>query len=167
MQTTIEPTLEIVAQAKSQLEASTARLLHLFSFVPDDKLDWSPSATSKSALRIITHVARSDRFFANVIAGTMPEVMPTVEEFFTGLHAADPAITTRESAAALLQESTAKLLGALDTVTLETIDAPCDSPVGAYPPRFWIGIANEHRITHTGQLEYLQTIWGDLDNHMG
>jgi uncharacterized damage-inducible protein DinB len=167
MQTTLEPGLEIVSQAKKQLEASTARLLKLLSFVPDEKLDWSPSATSKSALRIITHVARSDRSFTNLIAGTMPAATPTMEEFFTDLHKADPSIASRTSAVTLLQESTTQLLAALDTVTVETLEAPCDTPVGTYPTSFWIGIANEHRVTHTGQLEYLQTVWGDLDNHMG
>jgi len=126
-----------------------------------------PSATSKSALRLITHCARSDRFFTKVISGTMSDPMPTVEEFFTELHANDPAIATRTSAVDLLQESTTNLLVALSSVEDETIEAPRNSPVGVHPASFWIEIANEHRATHLGQFEYLQTIWGDLDNHFG
>lgn len=167
MQITLEPTFELVAKAKIQIQSSTERLLHLLSFVPDDKLGWSPSPTSKSTLRLLTHVSRSDRFFANVIGGTMPSAMPTVEEFFADLHKADPSVASRQDGMALLRESTTALLAAFDTVTAETVEASTSSPVGDYPTSFWIGIAKEHRITHTGQLEYLQTIWGDLDNHMG
>ncbi|RYG24140.1 DinB family protein [bacterium] len=165
MQTKLEPTLAVVAQAKTQIEGSTARLLHLLSFVPDEKLDWSPSATSKSVVRLVTHIARSDSFFANVIAGIVPEVMPTPEEFLADLHVADPSITTQKSAVAVLQESMAALVVALDGVTSKTLEAPRVSPVGTHRTWFWIGFATEHRTVHTGQLEYLQTIWGDLDNH--
>lgn len=167
MQTVLEPALEIVAQAKTQIEGSTARLLHLLSFVPDDKLAWSPSPTAKSALRLIAHCARSDRFFAKVIVGAEPDVMPTPAEFLADLHVADPTITTRESAVAGLRESSAELLRCLSGVDAQSIDAPRKSPVGVHPTRFWIGIAKEHRTVHTGQFEYLQTIWGDLDNHFG
>lgn len=167
MQTTLDPTSETVSRAKAQLEGSTKRLLHLLSFVPDDKLAWTPSASAKSSLQLIVHCARSDAFFAQVITGTVPEPIATVERFFADLHIADPSIATRDHAAALLEASTSELLAALDTLTAENLETPHPSPVGAYPPSFWLGIVAEHRTTHTGQLEYLQTIWGDLDNHMG
>jgi hypothetical protein len=33
------------------------------------------------------------------------------------------------------------------------------------PVRFWLAQGSEHMAGHAGQLQYLQTIWGDLDNH--
>jgi hypothetical protein len=165
MQQTLDPTSEAVAQARSYTERFRARLLHLLSFVPDDKLTWTPSPTAKSSLRIVAHCALTSKFLADVITGSMPESMPSAEEFLKGLHEAEEAITTREGAIALVKENTAELFKAIDTVNAANIDSTPNSPFGAIAMRFWMSHGGDQMAGHAGQLEYLQTIWGDLDNH--
>ena len=165
MQSTSDSTSEIVAQAKSQFERMSTRLLHLLAFVPDDKLTWTPSSTANSSLRLVAHCAVSNRFFADIITGNMPETMPSPEEFFKGLHAAAEKITTRESAIALAKETTAELCKAIDAVNAENIHSTPNSPFGPIAMQFWMSQGHNHMAGHIGQLEYLQTVWGDLDNH--
>jgi hypothetical protein len=163
---TIDPTSETIAQAQANLERISSRMLHLLSFVPDDKLSWAPSPTSKSALRIAAHAALVSQRFAALITESMPDPMPNPEEFFKGFLDEELTFTTRESVVNLTNEATAKLSQALGTVTTECIDSSPNSPFGPVPKRFWIGLTHDHLAGHVGQMEYLQTIWGDLDNHM-
>jgi hypothetical protein len=97
----------------------------------------------------------------------MPTNMPSVPEFFQNLYAAEETITTRESVVALLIETTAELSNAMTAVTTEKVADPTNSPFGAMPLAFWIDESVAHLNCHGHQLEYLQTIWGDLDNHSG
>ena len=166
MQQTIDPTSEIVTQAKSNVERISSRLLHLLSFVPEDKLAWTPSPTSKSVLRIAAHAALVSKRFARLITGTMPEPMPAPDEFFQEFLEEEHAFTTRESVIALVDDSTTELCHALDTVNAANIDSDTNSPFGPMPMRFWVNLSYDHMAGHVGQLEFLQTIWGDLDNHM-
>ena len=154
-------------QAKQRFEKYSARLLHLFSFVPDDKLNWAPSPTAKSSLRIVAHCGLTSAFFADLITGKMPEKMPTPDKFLQSLHDAEETISTREDAIALVKATTADLCSAIDTVNAKNIDTVADSPFGALPLRFWIDQGSAQMAGHAGQLEYLQTVWGDLDNYLG
>lgn len=167
MQTTLDPISEVVVQTKDQVERSSERLAHLLSFVPEDKLAWAPSSTARSPLRLVAHCALTSKCFADIITDRMPGSMPSPEEFFTNLHAGEETIVTRESVLALLHETTAELCDAIGTVNAGTIDSTRNSPFGPLPMRFWLEQAGTHLTVHAGQLAYLQTIWGDLDNHMG
>ena len=84
---------------------------------------------------------------------------------FPGLHEDAEKITTRESAIALVKETTAELCKAIDAVNAENIHSTPNSPFGPMAMPFWMYQGHDHMAGHTGQLEYLQTIWGDLDNH--
>ena len=167
MQQTINPISEEVTRAKSNFERFSGRILHLLSFIPDDKLTWKPSPTAKTPLNIVAHCALVSKFCADVITVNMPDSMPSPQEFLKGLHEAEEKVTTRESAIALLNETTAELSKAFDGVNVDNIDSTRNSPFGAIPIRFWISQGGEQMAGHAGQLEYLQTIWGDLDNHLG
>ena len=167
MEQTIDLTAESVAQAKSQFERINGRLLHLLTFVPDDKLTWAPSPTAKSPLQVVAHSALTSRIFAKLITGTMPEPMPAPAEFLVALVPDVDRYPTRESVIDLASETSAELCAAFASITAENIDSPVNSPFGLIPIRFWMGLGHDHMAGHVGQLEYLQTIWGDLDNHMG
>jgi hypothetical protein len=166
MQQTIESTSEAVATASARIERFSERLIHLFSYVPDDRLTWTPSPTAKSSLRIVAHCALVSRFFANIITESMPVPMPLPEEYFKSLYEAEEKIATREGAVALVTETTAELRKALETVNGRKSSSAPNSPFGPIPMAFWVDMGSEHLADHVGQLEYLQTIWGDLDNHL-
>ncbi len=165
MQQLLDPTLEVVAKAKADVRQSSARLLHLLSFVPDDKLDWSPAATSRSSIRIVAHCGVVNAMFAQVITGTLPEEFLSPKQVFAHAVAEEAKFTTREGVVSYVHETTAQLCAAMDTVTTVNIGSAPNSPFGPMPMPFWLSVAGQHALAHSGQLEYLQTIWGDLDPH--
>ena len=167
MQATLNPTSEVVAQAKAHVQAGSARLAQLFSHVEDEKLTWSPSESARSALRLVAHCAITNQFFADIISGHLPEQMPSPGEFEADLHAREAQIASREEALDLLSETTSQLCRTIEGVSEETIVSQCRSPFGTLPMAFWLQESGQHLAVHAGQLAYLQTIWGDLDNHMG
>ena len=48
------------AMAKMLADKACRRLLNTFAAVPDDKLTWSPSPTSRNALQIVAHTGFSN-----------------------------------------------------------------------------------------------------------
>lgn len=167
MQTQSKSTSDTLAAAQASLAESRDRMLRLLSFVPEDKLHWSPSPTSRSAIQILAHCGLVNSGIATVIAGKMPAEMPPPEAFFAQLRAAEAQFTDRESVVALLTSSTEDLLAVMGAVDDAAMGTSPNSPFGPMPMPFWLSLTSGHLDGHAGQLEYLQTIWGDLDPHMG
>ena len=66
---------------------------------------------------------------------------------------------------ALVEQNTVKVLDALDNVTEEMVSSTPMSPFGPIPITFWMKLPAIHMSGHACQLDYLETIWGDLENH--
>ncbi|MGO8671705.1 MAG: DinB family protein [Capsulimonadaceae bacterium] len=156
---------EAIDQAKRTVEMSKTRLLKTFAAVPDDKLTWSPSETSKSPLRIVAHSGLSNRSLAAMIRGEQRPAM-SMEEILAGREAEEKAITTREQAVALVEESVQVYLAALDTVTEERLAGTVTTPFGVIPMHGFMFMGSRHMDGHSAQIDYIQTIWGDLAFHM-
>jgi hypothetical protein len=41
-----------------------------------------------------------------------------------------------------------------------------ESPMGSLPMAVWMRLPSLHTSSHASQMDYLQTIWGDLADHM-
>ena len=71
-----------IAQTKAGVERASQALLKTFAAVPDDKLGWSPSETSRSSLWIVGHCGRANEAFARGMRGEpFPSLSP--KEFAT------------------------------------------------------------------------------------
>lgn len=158
-------TTEQIAQAKQSTQEAAQQLLTLFRFVPDDRLDWSPSETSRTALHLVSHCGMSNRAFAGILRGEMPPLPADPAEAAKFIRAAGREIATREEAVALLESSVADVLKALDEVTEDQIGTTPELPVGKLPFTVWMQVPANHMQVHIHQLGYLQTIWGDLQDH--
>ncbi len=155
-----------IGQAKKTLEMNKHRFETTFSFVPDDKLEFSPGGISKSSLEIAAHVAVSNFTFARLIRRDAPQV--TSEADIEAMLAEKTAsIKTREQALATLQESTADVYAALDAMTDESFNADLVTPFFTAPMVFWMYLPARHLDNHAAQIDYIQTIWGDAAWHMG
>ena len=55
---------------------------------------------------------------------------------------------------------------ALDALTPERIDSIVETPVVTRPMPFFMNLPGIHMGNHAAQIDYLQTIWGDMDFHM-
>lgn len=154
-----------IGQAKESAQNSSAGLLATLAFVPDDKLKWSPSDTARSALWIAGHCAQANEAFARGIRGDAMQAPSDPEEFARMVYLAGKDTASREEAVAKIESSTAGVLAALDGLTPERFASAIDFPFGQIPVPFWVTLSGLHMMGHAQQINYLQTIWGDLKDH--
>jgi hypothetical protein len=166
MDTMTAPNLsEQIAQVKRDTQMAKEQLLRTFEFVPEDKLRWSPSPMARHALWIVGHCGIANQAFATSLRGEELPLNVSPEEASAQILAAGRDISSREEAIKLVKDSTTELLQALDNVTEEMLETSPMSPFGPFPFVFWMRLPAEHIKSHSFQIDYLQTIWGDLESH--
>lgn len=150
---------DLIKSCQLRAQYAKEQFLRNFSHVPDDKLDWSPVPNAKSALQIAAHCAGYSQGFASILrSGTFPA---TTDEFLGPINARIASITTREQAVAVLEQGIEETIAALSELKPEQTDATLDTPIGPTPFIFFMTIPANHLVNHTGQIDYLQTCWGD------
>jgi hypothetical protein len=167
MSNTLSVSLETqaaVEACKKNLHMNVHRLKTTFDFVPDEKLDFKPAETCKSPVQIIAHCAVSNYNFINIIKNSFPAGDP--KELFAESKRRELALTTKEAALAALDESVTAVEAALDTVHDENIYGDIPTPFFTAPMMFWMYLPARHMDNHASQIDYIQTIWGDMDWHM-
>lgn len=143
-------------------------VLKALSFVPEDKLDWSPTPTAKSALRIAAHCAICAGNFAKMLRERKLPMGDEIPIFVDRMVAAEIAISTRAEVEALYRKNTAEILVALDTFNEEEMGLTLDSSQGWFMPMTALmNMPTFHAHLHEGQIDYLQTCWGDEEVHVG
>jgi uncharacterized damage-inducible protein DinB len=155
-----------IISAKETTQRGHDRLLNTLGATHDDKLDWSPSSTSKSALGLVSHSAEANFFFAKVIGGEEIPPVKSVEDADEKMKAAAKQLTTRDQAVHRLEESVAALMAAIDKLSSADLDKDVVLPFRTMPMNFAISIPGMHMANHASQIDYIQTIYGDAQNHM-
>jgi len=166
MQTTDRNTEETINQAKGELNRAKDRLAKDLTTTPDDKLNWSPSSTARTPIQLVAHSAMSISGMQSWFSGT-PFKWASIEEADKEWREMEKAYTTRKEVADLLEENTANYCKWLDSLTAEKLASDFTTPFGIFPMAMAITFVADHLRNHAGQLEYVQTIYGDLDWHMG
>jgi hypothetical protein len=136
--------------------------LNTFSFVPDEKLTWTPTPSAKSPIRIAAHTALYAGRFARMIAD--PSILGRVN--LAERNAAEAAITSRAEVESVFRKGTDELLAVLDSMTPEAVESILDSGFGGSMPM--IDLMNQpafHANSHAAQIDYLQTCWDDQEVH--
>lgn len=142
--------------------------LRNLSHVPKDKLAWSPTPTSKSALQIAAHTAVAAGNFAKLIRARNLPKGDDLTAFFDQATAAERALTDVDEIEGLLRKNTDDVLAALDSLTPEDIELVLDSSLGwTMPMTFLMKLPAYHVIGHTGQIDFLQTCWDDQEIYTG
>ena len=153
----------VIQLCKSRATEAMNYFLCTLSFVPEDKLRWSPAPTAKSALEIAAHCAGYSGGFAKVIsAGAFPS---TVEEFLSPIRAVISSISTVREAEEVLRKGIADTVSALDKVPTDMIEASILTPQGSTAFRFFLTIPSAHLTGHAYQIDFLQTCWDDQVVH--
>lgn len=135
----------------------SGRFLGTFTAVPEDKLDWRAAPTAKSALEIGAHVAGAHRYFLAALSGEsvphdFPGAMAWINEKASGY-------ATREDIVKCLESSRE----AVDEVYENKVNPRLFSSSDDY--QFAVRLPAFHTETHAGQIDYLQTCWGDQEMH--
>jgi hypothetical protein len=142
--------------------------LRNFSQVPDDKLDWTPTPTAKSAIRIAAHTALYAGRFAKMIHDRQLPRPENLDEWLAERNAEEKAVTDREDIERIFRAGTDEVLKALDSLSPEEIESSLDSGQGwSVPMSQLMGMPGFHAVLHTGQIDYLQTCWDDQRVYVG
>lgn len=157
---------ELVEKTKQDTERTKAQLLKTFEFVPDDKLHWSPSSSARTPLQIVSHCGAANKAFAALLRGEEVPLPSDPAEAAAVIRNGGREITTREGAIQLVEDSIAEVMHALDKVTPEMLETNPKSPFGPMPYVFWMQLPSQHMSVHAPQIDYIQTIWGDLEDHL-
>ncbi len=157
--------LELIENTKTATTRARADLRKTFEFVPEDKLMWSPSLTARTPLWMAMHCGVANAAFVAILRGE-PLPLPTDPvEAAAFIRAAGQEAESRAEALRAIEDSTAEILQALDNVTAAMLETLPASPFGPLPFTVWMQVPSIHMTGHARQLDYLQTIWGDVQDH--
>lgn len=148
---------DIRDSAKHILTEVTEALVRAMRATPDDKLRWSPGGAARSALAIFVECATSNMWFARLLRA----------EEVSGFPEADASqFPDLQSALDLMEESHRQVLEAISAVEDAGLTRELTMPWGE---RMSIAqllfLPSYHIDYHYGQVNYLQTIWGDTEMH--
>lgn len=156
-----------IQSAKAEFLQAKAGLFHALSTTPDDRLTWSPSPTARSPLHQVVHAAQSVGNIHGFLDGR-PFTVPTPEEADRGFREFERDFTRREEAVDLFERNAAAFVAFLDALEPERLGAMVTTPfgMGDVPTELAITFPAIHTRWHQAQIDYIQTIYGDLDWHM-
>lgn len=142
--------------------------LRNFKHVPDDKLNWSPTPTAKSPLRVAAHTALYAGRFASMIRNRKLPSPDNLAEWVAANEAEEIAITSREEMERIFRQGTDEVIAALDSLTPEEVEMTIVSDQGfSMPMTQLMGLPGWHATLHAGQIDYLQTCWDDQEIYLG
>ncbi|HLO98827.1 MAG TPA: DinB family protein [Fimbriimonas sp.] len=157
-----------ITLAKLTAEQGMDMFLRNFSHVPDDKLHWKVTPTAKSALHIAAHTALYNHKFAKMIREKKVPVVGNLDEWLAQQSADEEAITSRAEMERVFRAGLAEVLEALDTLTEEDVSLEIDSGQGwSMSMGFLMRLPGWHATLHLGQIDFLQTCWGDQEIYVG
>lgn len=160
--------MDLIETSKQRAVSNMEFFLRNFSHVPDDKLEWTPTPTSKSAIRIAAHTALYAGRFAQMIRDRRLPAPDNLSEWLAERDAEEVAITSREEMEKVFREGTAEVLAALDTLMPEELEMSLESGQGwSMPMKQLMGLPGWHATLHAGQIDYLQTCWDDQQIYVG
>lgn len=152
---------------KSAVDGMTM-FLRNFSHVPDDKLNWIPTPSAKSALRIAAHTALYAGRFAQMIEDRKLAQSKNLEAWLAQRNAEELAVTDRNEVERIFREGTDRVVGALESLSPGEVGMTLDSGQGwNMSMHFLMSLPGLHAFVHMGQIDYLQTCWGDQEIYVG
>lgn len=157
-----------VSYCKDRATGGMEYFLRNFSKVPDDKLTWKATPTSKSALRIAAHTALYAARFAKMISDRKVPQPENLDEWLAQRNAEEEAITSRDEIEAIFKKGTEEVVAAMNTLTPEDLELSLDSAQGwSMSMRDMLTLPGFHAIVHAGQIDFLQTCWDDQEIYVG
>jgi hypothetical protein len=150
---------------KAHLRGMTERMHRLLvndlNALPPDRSNASPGGCARGALNLVAECAMVNRFVADYLTSGEAKRLPPEQR---NAHLA--SFDTPEKALAYLDAETRHLLAVIDGLDEATLGDVSDQPLGRPMSRFAVAeLPAVHMMYHDGQLNYLQTLYGDDQNH--
>jgi hypothetical protein len=160
--------MDVITSSKQRAVRTMEQFLRNFSHVPDERLHWSPSPSAKSPLRIAAHTALYAARFAAMIRERQLISPPDLAEWLEERDKEEEAVATREEVVAIFRAGTDEVLAALDSLNEEDLLLILESDQGwTMPMTLLIDLPAFHAALHMGQIDLLQTCWGDQKVYVG
>jgi uncharacterized damage-inducible protein DinB len=128
--------------------------------VPADKLDWKPLGEARTVLGLLQECAQSPTWYMGFLDPTYKHGFTNLEE----MKQARKQWTTLEACEQATRENTAMLVEKIRAVTDEDLEKEHMMPWGAPTKTLDIISSQYWNMTyHTGQIYYIQTLYGDME----
>jgi len=148
-------------QVVKQTQRALDDVIRAVEALPEDKRDWKPADTSRSALNQLQELAVAPRYFVELIdKGQMPQF----DDHENLMKSHDTFELCRESA----REATSELCRAISEFPDERLEDEVKLPFGGGMVMSMADVLGLHawNLTyHHGQINYIQTMLGDLEMH--
>ncbi len=155
-------TKELISMLCQQGKDSLERT---FAAVPDDKISWKPAEGANSALDLFGETAQTFRMIAGLIE-SKGEAKPSREMF--AQFRAERASWTRQDALTHMETEFSRFKAGLESLTEDDLNIPVTLAMGGgmtAPMAMWIMMAYRSTISRFAQINYIQTLYGDLESH--
>jgi hypothetical protein len=159
-------TIPAVEEAKAEFLRAKDRITRGLATTPDDKINWSPSPTARTPIEIVAHAALSIDGIQGMLEGK-PFPFSGVDDLDSQSRTQEKTFTTREKVLGVLEEKSATYIEWLDRLTPEQVASTISLPFGSFPMAAAITFSADHLRGHACQIDYIQTIYGDRDWHIG
>ena len=145
---------------KDNFQQRASRLSKGLATTPDDRINWSPAPTARTPVEIVAHVASVILTFHEVMMGApFPDIQ--MDSFDAVLRQSEAQFKTRESALSLFEKNSEAYAEWLGQLAPEALEAEVQFPMGNIPILMAMDLLNDHIVNHCGQMDYIQTIYGD------
>jgi hypothetical protein len=157
-----------IESTKGNFLHAKASLIKALETTPDDRLNWSPSPTARTPIEIAAHAAGGVKDIFETLDGRTFAV-GTPEEAELLFREWEAGFKSREQVVELLEKNADEFVRWLDELTPERLETMVTMPfgMGQVPLGLAITFITMHTRYHIAQIDYVQTIYGDRDWHMG
>lgn len=156
---------ELISQAKEDFLRAKNRIIAAIESTPDEKLSWSPSSTARTPLQLVACAALGTEGMLKTFSGK-PFPYANMQEMDRESRIKEKKFTTRKDVLSFLEETSSAFLSWLESLTDSQLGSMADMPMGKIPLAAAINFPGGHIHCRACQLDYIQTIYGDLDWHM-
>ena len=134
----------------NRIRRATRQAAATLAFVPADKLDYKPSDTSNSCRELAQHIVEGNGYCLGAI-GLIGDTNPSATEI--------------EGLIAAISSTGEQLAGFAETASDETLAGSVEFFGRSFALPEFLLTAEWHISRHTAQIDYLETTWGDLEDH--
>ena len=156
---------EIVESAKGEYTRAHERIKKALNTTAEDKLNWSPSSTCRTPIQQVAHAALSVNGIQGMFQGK-PFPFSDVVEADRKFREMEKEYGTKQQVLDLLDKNGKEYLAFLDTLTPDQVRSNVSMGFGEFPMASAITFPADHLRAHAAQIDYMQTIYGDMDWHM-
>ncbi len=149
----------------AETQRASSKFMKAISFVPDDKLAYAPTTQCMSAREIGAHIAIVNVAYIAYLLNT-PRPYNSFEGLFELSKSEGAKYTSTKSLVADLERSFSTVLEQLRSFPADIITKDVQTVRGTEKALTLLERFAPHIYIHAGQIDYLQTIWGDTEVHI-